>query len=263
MSKILRAFGDALLKENMFKKLFANQTPGKRIAPPQTGNNDQKYQLRLDAGEKVEVDDDAVDERRKSEEVDKGGKGKGKGRNVAMDTGDAGKGKGKSDKDGKDANKGKKKTMKNIYLQINSKAKNESLKNFRGKHGSHANLGSAPINPQTVNNRYLSFLLWGVLKEETRNRIANRIHKSTRIREQVLNLIQEGENPYWAREDVRRNTFVPPKVCTEDYLENQDWVEAFSPTQQDTRAESIRQLVTLDHSKLLTRPFLPMSLPVT
>ncbi len=97
MSKILRAFGDDLLKENMFKKLFAKQTPGKRIASPQTGDSDQKYQLRLDAGEEVEVDDDAVDEGRKSEEVDEGGKGKGKGKNVAMDTGDAGgKGKGNS-----------------------------------------------------------------------------------------------------------------------------------------------------------------------
>ncbi len=54
-----------------------------------------------------------------------------------------------TDKDGKDANKGKKKTIKNIYLQINSKAKNESLKNFRGKHKSHGNLASATINPQT------------------------------------------------------------------------------------------------------------------
>ncbi|KAM0794342.1 hypothetical protein BDR22DRAFT_895270 [Usnea florida] len=74
--KIIPAFGEALLKENMFKKLFDKQTPGKRIALPQTGNNDSKYQLRIDAGEEVEVVD-AVDEGRKNEEMDKGGKGKG------------------------------------------------------------------------------------------------------------------------------------------------------------------------------------------
>jgi hypothetical protein len=53
MSKTLKTFGEALLKENMFKKVFAKQTPGKRIAPPQAGDNDSRPQLRLDAGELV------------------------------------------------------------------------------------------------------------------------------------------------------------------------------------------------------------------
>lgn len=91
---MLNAFGEALLKGNMFKKVFANQTPGNRIAPPQAGDNDAKYQLRLDAGEVV---------------------------------------------DGK----------KKIYLQINSEAKNNALTKYRAKHGSHANLATATIDPNT------------------------------------------------------------------------------------------------------------------
>lgn len=94
MSKALKAFGEALLKENMFKKLFAKQTPGKRIAPPQAGDNDSKHQLRLDAGELV---------------------------------------------DGK----------KQVYLQVNSQAKNDALKKYRGKHGSHAKLATATVDPNT------------------------------------------------------------------------------------------------------------------
>ena len=94
MSKTLKAFGEALLKEKMFKKVFAKQTPGKRIAPPQAGDNDSKHQLRLDAGELVN---------------------------------------------------GKKK----VYLQVNSQAKNDALKNYRGKHGSHAKLATATVDPNT------------------------------------------------------------------------------------------------------------------
>ena len=94
MSKTLKAFGEWLLKENMFKKMFDSQTPGKRIAPPQAGDNDAKHQLRLDAGEVI---------------------------------------------DGK----------KNVYLQVNAQAKNEALKKYRGKHGSHANLATATIDPNT------------------------------------------------------------------------------------------------------------------
>lgn len=94
MSKTLKAFGEALLTENMFKKLFAKQTPGKRIAPPQAGDNDSKLQLRLDAGELV---------------------------------------------DG----------SKKVYLQVNSQAKNDALKKYRDKHGSHANLATATVDPNT------------------------------------------------------------------------------------------------------------------
>lgn len=42
---------EALLKENMFKKVVAEREPGKRIAPHQASDNDCKYQLRLDSGE--------------------------------------------------------------------------------------------------------------------------------------------------------------------------------------------------------------------
>ena len=94
MSKTLKAFGEALFKDGMFKKVFANHTPGKRIAPPQAGNNDSKHQLRLDAGETI---------------------------------------------DGK----------KSLYLQINSQAKNEALKKYRSKHGSHAKLATATVDQNT------------------------------------------------------------------------------------------------------------------
>lgn len=94
MSKTLQAFGEAMLQEGMFKKVFARQTPGKRIAPAQAGDNDSKLQLRLDAGELV---------------------------------------------DGK----------KNVYLQVNSQAKNDALKKYRRKYGSHANLATATIDPNT------------------------------------------------------------------------------------------------------------------
>lgn len=94
MSKTPKAFGEALLTENMFKKLFAKQTPGKRIAPPQAGDNNSKLQLRLDAGELV---------------------------------------------DGK----------KKVYLHVNSQAKNDALKKYRGKHGSHAKLATATVDPNT------------------------------------------------------------------------------------------------------------------
>ncbi len=77
----------------MFKKLFAKQTPGKRIAPSQIGDNDAKYQLRLDAGEVV-------------------------------------------------------RGQKDVYLQFNSQAKNDALKRFKGKNGSHANLATATVDPK-------------------------------------------------------------------------------------------------------------------
>lgn len=51
MSKIVTAFGLALLENKMFRKRFAKQTPGNRIFPAKVGDNDSKFQLRLDAGE--------------------------------------------------------------------------------------------------------------------------------------------------------------------------------------------------------------------
>ncbi|KAL8882660.1 MAG: hypothetical protein Q9192_007543 [Flavoplaca navasiana] len=95
MSKPLKALREALLNQGMFKKIFGKHTPGKRIAPAQAGDNDAKYQLRLDVGEVV------------------GGK-------------------------------------KNIYLQVNSQAKNEALKDFKKKNGTHANLAVASVDENTL-----------------------------------------------------------------------------------------------------------------
>lgn len=38
---------------------------------------------------------------------------------------------------------------KNVYLQVNSEAKNEALKDFKAKYGTHANLAVATIDENT------------------------------------------------------------------------------------------------------------------
>jgi hypothetical protein len=118
MSKTLKAFGEAMVKENMFKKVFARQTPGKRIAPPQSGDNDSKYQLRLDAGETV------------------GGK-------------------------------------KTIYLQVNSQAKNDALKKFKEKHGTHANLATATIDENTPqkDQKEVFNRMWNDMAAQAKNKL--------------------------------------------------------------------------------------------
>lgn len=94
MSKPLKKFEEAFFKRGLYKKLFQKQTPGKRIAPPQSGTNDADLQFRLDAGEII---------------------------------------------NGK----------KNVYLQINSQAKNEILVKFRKKKGSDANVACGEIDENT------------------------------------------------------------------------------------------------------------------
>ncbi|KAF2245227.1 hypothetical protein BU26DRAFT_79010 [Trematosphaeria pertusa] len=42
---------------------------------------------------------------------------------------------------------------KNIYLQVNSEAKNTALKKFRSKHGTHANIATAEIKVDTPENK--------------------------------------------------------------------------------------------------------------
>ncbi|KAL8941248.1 MAG: hypothetical protein Q9216_002351 [Gyalolechia sp. 2 TL-2023] len=53
MSKVVKKFATALFENGWFRKLFNNHTPGSRIAPPQSGNNDASHQLRIDAGEVI------------------------------------------------------------------------------------------------------------------------------------------------------------------------------------------------------------------
>lgn len=65
-----------------------------------------------------------------------------------------------------------------------------------------------------------------------------------RIAGNVKALLGKNENPYWAREDVARYPFVPPVVCAADY-DSHPWKEVFSPTQNETREEAVRQLETL------------------
>lgn len=115
MSKPLKSFGQALLKGDTYKKFFRNHTPGKRIWPSQSGDNDAKLQLRVDAGE-------------------------------IMPNG-----------------------MRRVYLQVNSEAKNEKLKEFKGKkRGTHANLASTEIDPDTPINQQKAALAkaWEELEDE-------------------------------------------------------------------------------------------------
>jgi hypothetical protein len=103
MSKVVKALRESLLKDGAFRKFFAKQTPGNRIAPQKTAAMDTKFELRFDVGEVV---------------------------------------------DGK----------KTVYLQVNSQAKNDALKKFRQKNGTHANLATAFIEktPQKTNKKKLS-----------------------------------------------------------------------------------------------------------
>lgn len=75
--------------------------------------------------------------------------------------------------EGRESEEVEKKTLKNIYLQINSEAKNESLKKFRGKHGSHANLASATIDPQTAdeNQREAFEKMWEEMERQARENL--------------------------------------------------------------------------------------------
>ena len=118
MSKPLKALREALLNQGMFKKIFGKHTPGKRIAPAQTGDNDAKYQLRLDAGEVV------------------GGK-------------------------------------KNIYLQVNSQVKNEALKDFKKKTGTHANLAVASVDENTLeaDQQKVFDEFWNDIESQAKNKL--------------------------------------------------------------------------------------------
>lgn len=91
MSKALKDFKKLMVDQNQVKKLWQNQTPGNRIAPPKAGQNDQTWQLRLDAGEV---------------------------------------------KNGK----------KRVYLQVNSQATNQKLKDWKKKNGTDANLAYADLD---------------------------------------------------------------------------------------------------------------------
>lgn len=102
----------------MIKKIFDTQTPGKRIAPPQAGDNDAKYGLRLDAGETH---------------------------------------------DGK----------KTIYLQVNTQAKSDALKNFKKKNGTHANLatGTIDVNTPEEDQKKVAEVFWKGVSSEAKSKL--------------------------------------------------------------------------------------------
>ena len=118
MSKAIKVFGEKLFKNNLYKKLYDKQTPGKRIAPVQAGTNDADFQMRLDAGESQNG-------------------------------------------------------VKKVYLQVNSQAKNEALKKFREKNGTHANLAVGTIDEGTSpeNQKSAAETLWTDLEGQAKGNL--------------------------------------------------------------------------------------------
>ncbi|KAI9677692.1 MAG: hypothetical protein M1817_006647 [Caeruleum heppii] len=118
MSKVVKKFGEFILNSGILKKVFANQSAGRRIAPTQSGNNDEAMELRLDAGETI---------------------------------------------DGK----------KTVYLQVNAQAKNESLKKFSRKHGTHANLAVATVDPNTPKDQQVDVFkeIWENVEEQAMDQL--------------------------------------------------------------------------------------------
>ncbi|PGH19279.1 hypothetical protein AJ80_04032 [Polytolypa hystricis UAMH7299] len=51
MSRALKDFKNLMVREGQISKLWKTHSPGTRIAPTKSGNKDNKWQLRLDAGE--------------------------------------------------------------------------------------------------------------------------------------------------------------------------------------------------------------------
>lgn len=51
---MLKQLEDLIFNGKNYEKLFKKQTPGRRIIPQQAKDNDEKYQLRLDAGESID-----------------------------------------------------------------------------------------------------------------------------------------------------------------------------------------------------------------
>jgi hypothetical protein len=118
MSKVVKTLRESLLKDGSFKKFFAKQTPGKRIAPPKTAGSDIKFELRFDAGEVVNGN-------------------------------------------------------KTVYLQVNSQAKNDALKKFRRKNGTHANLATAFIEEDTPEDKQEEAFkkMWEEIDTQVRERL--------------------------------------------------------------------------------------------
>ncbi|KAL8966268.1 MAG: hypothetical protein Q9183_003449 [Haloplaca sp. 2 TL-2023] len=54
MSRVFKDFYKYLVEEGRYAKIFGTHSPGSRIEPPKNNKNDQKHQLRLDAGPVVD-----------------------------------------------------------------------------------------------------------------------------------------------------------------------------------------------------------------
>ncbi|KAI9670782.1 MAG: hypothetical protein M1817_003893 [Caeruleum heppii] len=62
---------------------------------------------------------------------------------------------------------------KTVYLQVNAQAKNDALKEFRKKHGSHANLATGSIDPNTPEDQQKVVFreFWTGVKGEAREKL--------------------------------------------------------------------------------------------
>ena len=116
-SKPFKAFYEALVSQELYKKVSKSHTLGHRIAPPQTDKVDAKHQLRTGAGPLV---------------------------------------------DGK----------QEVYLQVSSQAKNDALKKFREKRGTHANLASGRIDLKTDKDQKTTFeVLWKLMEKQAKDNL--------------------------------------------------------------------------------------------
>ncbi len=63
--------------------------------------------------------------------------------------------------------------MKNVYLQVNSEAKNEALKKFRTKRGTHANLATATIDENTPPEKQeeVAMAFWDKIESQAKKNI--------------------------------------------------------------------------------------------
>ncbi len=65
--------------------------------------------------------------------------------------------------------------VKNVYLQVNSQAKNDALKKFQAKNGTHANLATATIDENTSPEKQeeAAKAFWANIELQAKNNIGD------------------------------------------------------------------------------------------
>ena len=102
--------------------------------------------------------------------------------------------------------------------------------------------------PLVPNDRYIAFKIWEIIPPGGSD-LANYLVRSPKdIGDKLQQLYRYGENPYWAKSDVRRWPFAPPIVCVEDY-QGHLWEKAFFPGETATFEQAYSQLDLLSELK--------------